>query len=126
MAEEACIAIVDDDESMRRSLGRLLEQEGFQTVLFASAEEYLADPRVGEFSCLLADVQLGGMSGIAMHCCLIGRRIRTPVIYITAHDEPAVRHDAVRLGCAGFFRKTDAGPDIIAAIRRVTPSRDPG
>jgi FixJ family two-component response regulator len=114
------VAIVDDDESMCRSFSRLLQQAGFHPVSFTSAEEFLADPLREHFGCVLVDIQLAGISGLELHRALLARGVRTPVIYITAQDDPAVVEEALTSGCAAFFRKTDAGPDIIAAIRRVT------
>jgi FixJ family two-component response regulator len=111
------VAVIDDDASLCRSLARLLQLSGFQPITFESAEHFLADPLREHFGCLLVDIQLGGMTGIEMHRKLIEQGNRTPVVYITAFDEPRVRAEAERLGCAGYFRKTDAGPDILAAVR---------
>jgi DNA-binding NarL/FixJ family response regulator len=61
------------------------------------------------------------MTGIEMHEKLLQEGNRTPVVYITAFDDPNAKIRAEKLGCAGFFRKTDAGPDIVAAIRRLQP-----
>jgi FixJ family two-component response regulator len=125
------IGVIDDDESLRRSLGRLLQLAGFQPVLFPSAEEFLTDPLRMHLRCLLIDVRLGGMSGIELHECLIAEGIHIPVIYITAHDDPETRASALRNRCAGFFRKTDPGEDIMAAVARATtdppfvPGRSP-
>ena len=113
------VAVVDDDASLSRSLSRLLRLSGFQAITFESAEQFLADPLRNHFGCLLVDVQLGGMTGIEMHEKLLGEGNRTPVIYITAFDDPRAQADAARLGSAGFFRKTDAGQSILDAVRKV-------
>jgi len=70
------------------------------------------------FGCLLVDVQLGGMSGVELQHRLTALGDATPVIFITAHDDPAIRAEAVSGGCCGFFRKTDPGTAIIEAIHR--------
>lgn len=114
------IAIIDDDESLCRSLGRLVRQAGFSPVTFLSAEDFLQSPERTGVRCLLIDVNLGGMSGSALHRRLLTEGDTTPVIYITAHDEPSARAEALRTGCAGFFLKTDAGSGIIETLRRVT------
>jgi FixJ family two-component response regulator len=114
------VAVIDDDASLGRSLARLLQLSGFQATRFESAEEFLAAPLRAEFDCLLVDVQLGGMTGIEMHAKLIAEGNRTPVVYITAFDDPRVLADAQKLGCAGYFRKTDAGLEILETVRRVT------
>ena len=119
------VAIIDDDASVCRSLARLLQLSGYQPIMFESAEQFLSDPVRAHFGCLLVDVQLGGMTGLEMHGKLIEEGDRTPVVYITAFDDPRAQEDAVKLGCAGYFRKTDAGPDILKAVRRVTTGPRP-
>ena len=119
MTARRYIAVIDDDASLCRSLARLLQLSGFQPITFESAEQFLADPLRPHFGCLLVDVQLGGMTGIEMHEKLIEEGDRTPVIYITAYDDPRALADATRLGCAGYFRKTDAGQEILDAVRKV-------
>ena len=120
MTERRYIGVIDDDESVRRSLGRLLQLAGFQPVLFPSAEEFLADPLRPYLRCLLVDIRLGGMSGIELHRQLIAEGSRVPLIYITAHDDADARAAALEKNCVGLFRKTDPGADIIAAITRAT------
>ena len=119
MTARRYIAVIDDDASLCRSLARLLQLSGFQAITFESAEQFLADPLRPHFGCLLVDVQLGGMTGIEMHEKLLEEGNRTPVIYITAYDDPRALADATRLGCAGYFRKTDAGQEILDAVRKV-------
>ena len=120
--EDACVAIIDDDESFCRSSCRLLRAAGFRPVSFVSAEEYFADPGRQRFSCLLVDIQLGRMSGLDLQRRLITDGDPTPVIFITAHDDPAARAEALRNGCAGFFRKTDDGARILKALRDAVPA----
>ena len=112
------IAIVDDDEGMCRSLGRLLRAAGFQPITYPSAEAFLQDLKHPRFECLVLDVQLGGMSGIELHKQLAAAGSVTPVIFITAHDDPEARNQALTGGCAAFLRKTESGSDVIDAIRR--------
>ena len=64
-----------------------------------------------------------GMSGIEFHRQLPASGSSTPVIYITAHDEPASREQAEAAGCAAYFRKTDPGQDVLQAIRRAVQPR---
>jgi len=112
------VAVVDDDESVRRSFSRLLRSAGFHPVTYASAEALLKDAKRPRFDCLLLDIQLGGMSGLELSRRLAAVKDSTPVIFITAHDEPEVRSQALATGCAAFFRKTDPGEQVLAAIRR--------
>ncbi len=120
MSPRRYIAVIDDDQSLCRSLARLLQQTGFQVITFLSAEEFLADRWRSQFDCLLVDIQLGGMTGIEMHAKLAEQGDTTPVVYLTAFDDPQSWAQAHDLGCSGYFRKTDAGTDIVATVRRVT------
>ena len=113
------VAVVEDDESARRSLARLLRAAGMQPITYSSAEEFLADSRQPRFVCLVLDVQLLGMSGLDLQRQLAADGVATPVFFITAYDDPRAREEAMAAGCVGFFRKTDAGSDLLDAIRRV-------
>jgi FixJ family two-component response regulator len=113
------VAVVDDDENICRSFGRLLRAAGFQPVTYDSAESFLADKKHPQFGCLVLDVQLGDMSGIELAQRLAATGGRTPVIFITAHDDPEARSAAQALGCAAYFRKTDSGKEMLDTIRRV-------
>jgi FixJ family two-component response regulator len=117
-ARQTYVAIVDDEESGCRALSRLLRAEGMQPVTYPSAEAFLADTKQPRFDCLVLDIQLGGMSGIELHRRLSSSGSTIPIIYLTAHDEPATREEAQTAGCAAYFRKTDSGADLLAAIRR--------
>ena len=110
------VAIIDDDESLCRSLGRLLRLAGYRFSIYHSAEQFMADSGRAAFACLLVDIQLGGMSGLEMQQHLTAEGSRVPVIFITAHDEPVMRAQATRGGCAGFFGKTESGARILDAI----------
>jgi FixJ family two-component response regulator len=113
------VAVVDDDENICRSFGRLLRAAGFQPVTYDSAESFLADKKHPQFGCLVLDVQLDDMSGIELAQRLAAAGGRTPVIFITAHDDPEARSAAQALGCAAYFRKTDSGKEMLDTIRRV-------
>ena len=113
------VAVVDDDENLCRSFGRLLRAAGIQPVTYPSAEAFLADTKHPQFDCLVLDIQLGGMSGLELGRQLTSEGGRTPFIFITAHDDPAGREEAEAAGCAAYFRKTDSGADVLEAIRRL-------
>jgi FixJ family two-component response regulator len=113
------VAVVDDDESICRSFGRLLRAAGFQPVTYESAESFLADTKHPQFGCLVLDIQLGDMSGIGLAQRLSTAGGHTPIIFITAHDDPEARSAADALGCAAFFRKTDSGKEVLETIRKV-------
>ena len=118
-ATTADAAVVDDDESICRSFGRLLRASGLQPVTYDSAESFLADTKHPQFGCLVLDIQLGEISGIELAQRLAAAGGRTPIIFITAHDDPAARSAADALGCSAFFRKTDSGKEVLETIRKV-------
>jgi FixJ family two-component response regulator len=112
------IAIVDDDESICLSMSRLLRAARFQPITYMSAETFLMDMNRPRFACLVLDIQLRGMSGLDLCRRLAAVKDSTPVIFITAEDAPEARMEAEAIGCVGYFRKTDSGADLLAAIRR--------
>ena len=113
------VAVVDDDESLCRSLGRLLRAAEIQPVTYSSAEAFLADTKHPRFDCLVLDIQLGGMSGIELQRRLLAAGEKTPVVFITAQDDSDLRAEAEAVGCAAFFRKSDSGTEVLEAIRRL-------
>ena len=112
------VAVVDDDESLCRSLGRLLRAAGIQSIIYASAEAFLADTKHPQFDFLVLDIQLGGMSGIELARRFAAEGGHTPIIFITAYDDPEVRAEAEAAGCMAYFRKTDSGAEVLEAVRR--------
>lgn len=124
-SETIYIGIVDDDESVCRSMSRYLTAARLQTVTYPSAEAFLADTKHPRFDCLVFDIQLGGMSGLELGSQLAAAHDRTPIIFITAHDDPATKAQAEANGCCGYFRKTESGQEVIAAIRRAIGVRSP-
>ena len=114
------VAVIDDESSLCSSMGRLLRLANFQPISYASAEAFLADDKHPQFDCLLLDIRLGGMSGLDLLRQLATDKKHPPVIFITAFDDPEMRAQAEALGCAGFFRKSTPGVEIIEAIRRAT------
>ena len=119
------VAVVDDDESVCRSLSRLLRAAHLQPISYPSAEALLADTKHPKFDCLVLDIQLEGMSGLELSRRLAAIKDATPVVFITAHDDPEVRAQAEASGCAGYFRKTESGADVLAVIRRATGAEAP-
>jgi FixJ family two-component response regulator len=111
------VGLVDDDESQRKSLARLLRAAGMQPIAYASAEEFRADAKQPRFDCLVLDVQLPGISGIELRNLLAIEGNTTPVIFVTAYDSLKAREAALAGQCLGYFFKTDSGSEILDAIR---------
>ena len=121
------VAVVDDDENLRRSFARLLRAAGMQPFTYASAEAFLKDATRPSFDCLVLDVQLPGMSGLRLHEQLKAEGNSTAVLFITAYDNIDSRRQAQAMGCAGYFRKSDSGRKVLNAIKKVvaTPPSEP-
>jgi FixJ family two-component response regulator len=85
------ISIVDDDESVRQGLGRLLTSVGFAVKTFASGEEYLSADQLEKVDCLILDIRMPGMSGIELRRQLVANHSEVPVVFITAHEEETER-----------------------------------
>jgi FixJ family two-component response regulator len=117
--KQTYVAVVDDDEKLCQSFGRLLRAAGLQPITYPSAEAFLADTKQPRFDCLVLDVQLEGISGIELAQRLTAEGAPPPFIFITAHDDPAARAEGEAAGCAAYFQKTDSGAQVLEAIRRV-------
>ena len=118
------MAIVEDDASANRALARLVRSAGYAPSCYHSAESFLADSARSSFACLLLDIQLTGMSGLDLQRRLLAEGNPLPIIFITAHDDPSYRADALRRGCAGFLRKTDPSALVLEELRRATAMDD--
>ena len=112
------VAVVDNDPSMRVSLERLLQARGFETEIFPSAEAFLGAASAAD--CLLLDIHLGGMSGFELRRRLSSAGSTLPVIFMTAFDDEATRHEAASLGCVAYLRKPFVGQLLIEAIAGAT------
>ena len=99
------IYIIDDDDSVRRAMNRLIRSAGMKARTFASAEELLAFEDINQNACMIVDIMLQGMSGLELCTELQSRGYSLPVIFITGFDSPKTRHKAKMVGAAGYFRK---------------------
>jgi FixJ family two-component response regulator len=124
MAEVLVISIVDDDASVRAAAVRLFRSLGFSAHAFASAQEFLSSPQLGETSCLIADIQMPGMSGFELQEYLNGHGYRTPIIFITAFPEDRARDRVMRAGAAGFFGKPFDEPRLLECVQLAMAGRE--
>jgi len=103
------VGVVDDDESLRRSLARLLRAAGMLPITYASTEDFRADTKWPRFDCLVLDVQLLGISGLDLQKQLAAESVATPILFITAHDDPRARQEAMAGGCARSQCRSNSG-----------------
>lgn len=118
------IAVVDDEESLCHSMARLLRAFGMTPVTYLSAEDFLNDAKRPRFDCLIFDIQLNGMSGIELSERLNESGSSTPVIFMTALENPEMRERALETHCAAYLRKSDPAEVMLAAIDRAIHSYD--
>ena len=114
---EPLIAIVDDDEAVGNALQRMLKSHGFATEVFASAEQFLRASQPRSASCLIFDVRMPGMTGLALHDYLIGKGCRIPTILITACPTRGERRRAIASGVASYLAKPVSEDILLGTIR---------
>jgi FixJ family two-component response regulator len=99
------VAIVDDDDSVQRSLQDLIESDGLSALCFSSAEQFLDSEAQNKAACLIADIRMPGMSGLELQAKLKAGQWRIPIIFITAHGDAEMRILAMREGAVEFLSK---------------------
>ena len=113
------VAIIDDDDVARRALGRVLRVGGFEPALFDSAETFMAAERDRTWLCLIADVQLAGMSGIDLQHKMRSEGSAVPIIIVTGNRADVIRDRAQQAGCAAFLWKPFGGDTILGLLRSI-------
>lgn len=116
MTIKPSIAVIDDDESVREATTGLLRSLGFIAKGFASAGEFLASNRALITSCVIADVQMPGTSGLALYGQLIAAGNPIPTILITAYPSDAIRERALSAGVAAYLVKPFSEKELLDSI----------
>jgi FixJ family two-component response regulator len=111
------VLVVEDDDSMREAIERLLNAAGFGCAAYASADTLLARGVYEDSACVICDLRLPGMSGLELLATLRERGISLPFILITAHDSPGLRQEAMRCGAAAYLAKPFRGTTLLEAVR---------
>lgn len=120
MTIKPSIAVVDDDESVREATTSLLRSLGFITKGFASADEFLKSNRLKITSCVIADVQMPGMSGLALYGHLTAALNPIPTILITAYPDDEIRARAFSAGIRHYLVKPFSEKELLDSIDDVT------
>ena len=110
------VAIVDDEESVRRALARLLRASQLDVEVFASGESFLDSLSHRQPDCVVLDLQMSGLTGRDVQRQLVAANWRFPVIIITAHDEPTVREQCLAEGAAAYLCKPLRGVTLLQSI----------
>ena len=112
------VSIVEDDQFLRASLRRLMRASGYTVETFASAGEFLAFPRLDEFACLIADINMPGISGLELFRRLISAGRQIPTILITAYPDDTARTRALNDGALCYLTKPFGDDDLLGYVRR--------
>jgi len=99
------IYIVDDDESVRRAMKRMIRSIGMDVMVFSSAQEFLEFKYRKHNSCMIVDIRLEGKSGLELQDDLRAAGSNLPMIFITGYDTQETRDQAKKSGAVGYFRK---------------------
>ena len=120
------ISIVDDDDSVRDSLQRLMRSVGLAVNVFASAEEFLNSDRLRYTDCLILDVRLPGMDGFDLQRHLANSHSEIPIIFITSHEDDELRARALNAGAIDYLLKPFNNKDLLDAIDEALKSKVDG
>jgi FixJ family two-component response regulator len=113
------VFVVDDDESVRKALKRLLRAHGYKVLTFDSAEDFLLSGAVRTGGCILLDIRLPGMSGLELYEKLAPSGAIHPVIFMTAHDNPQQQEWAAKTDAVAYLRKPFDQQSLFDAIHLV-------
>ncbi len=118
MTGQAVVHLVDDDDSLRSALQRLLTAAGHLVKAYASAGEFLLEPPADGPGCLLLDLRMPGPSGLELQDALERHGIRLPVIFLTGHGDLSTGVRAMKAGAVDFLTKPVQREPLLAAIER--------
>lgn len=122
MDPDRTVFVVDDDAAVREAMARLMSEVRIPTVTFASADEFLAYecPTTGEcpsIGCLLLDVRMPGMSGLALQQALLDRGRTIPIIIVTGHGTIPMAVETLKRGAFDFFEKPFSSQALIESVQ---------
>jgi FixJ family two-component response regulator len=108
------IVVVDDEESVRRALVRLLRAAQLEVEAFASGQAFLNSLKLRQPDCVVLDIQMSGITGREVLQHLAAANVQFPIIVVTAHDEPLMREQCLADGAAAYLRKPLRGHTLLA------------
>jgi FixJ family two-component response regulator len=117
------ISVVDDNESVRRTMKLLIESFGYRATVFESAETLLRLGQLNKTSCLVVDIQMPGMNGLQLQSHLAIEGWSIPIIFITAYGSKQVRRRAMQAGAVALLEKPFGDEQLLATIRSILQER---
>ena len=119
------IAIVEDDQLFRESMRRLMRSLGYPVETFPSAADFLASRRLDETACLIADIQMPGITGVELHARLIEAGHKISTILVTAYPDEATRARALNDGIVCYLLKPFDDNELKDCVRRAVEGGKP-
>jgi FixJ family two-component response regulator len=120
-ARRPLISIVDDDQSVREATRGLMRSLGYPTEAFATAEDFLQSRRLAQTACLIADINMPGMSGLDLHRHLSASGNPIPTILITAYPDETARSRALDAGVVCYLSKPFQESDLLSCVNSIFP-----
>jgi FixJ family two-component response regulator len=117
------VSVVDDDEAVRVSIGALVRSLGRVAHTFASAADFLNSAEAQDTDCLIADIQMPGMTGIELQQALATAGRKVPIIFITAFPDNHIREQVMAAGAVCLLSKPCDGDTLVNSIESVLVSR---
>jgi FixJ family two-component response regulator len=115
--KQKLVAVIEDDDSYRGAIQRLLKSAGVSVQSFPSAEDFLSSGRQHETGCLITDIRMPGMSGLDLQAKLNADHCPIPTIFITAHGDEDMRLQAMRGGAVKFMVKPFDCAILLESVR---------
>src|SRR5580692_9354294 len=112
------LAILDDDKSVQDALQDLIQAEGMSALCFSSAEDFLHSRARHELGCLIADIQMPGMSGVELQVHLKAERCPIPIIFLTGRGDIPLAVSAMKQGASDFHTKPVNGISLLNSVER--------
>jgi FixJ family two-component response regulator len=125
MPRPTLISIVEDDQPFRESMRNLITSLGYTVEAFPSAANFLASPLLAETACLVADVQMSGMTGVELHRKLVDAGYPIPTILVTAYPDEVVRNRALKNGVVCYLSKPVDDDHLERCLRSALQSGKP-
>ena len=116
MPKPSLVSVVEDDQHFRESMRRLMRSWGYTVEAFPSAAEFLASSHLGETACLVADVNMPGMTGVELHRHLINAGHSIPTILVTAYPNDVDRTRALNDGVICYLPKPVDEQELIGCL----------
>jgi FixJ family two-component response regulator len=118
MPDSDFIALVDDDESVRKALARALATTGYDVRSFFSAEAFLNDANIANVSCVISDLRMPGLDGLRLQSLLAERAPHVGIVFLTGHGDVTSSVKAMKSGAVDYLEKPVTRAELVEAISR--------